>query len=97
MNEEYVVVDNTDASRFEMTRGADLISTIDYRDDGRTIAMTRVFTIPTFRGQGQAARVMDGAVAQITSRGDRQVSPVCWYAAQWFDEHPEHASLLRAR
>ncbi len=95
--DDYVVTDNTDASRFEMTRGGELISTIDYRDDGATIAMTRVFTIPTFRGQGEAARVMEGAVADIVARGDRKVSPVCWYAAGWFEEHPEHAGLLRGR
>lgn len=92
--ENYVVTDAKDASRYELHRGDELIAVIDYADDGKTLAMTRVFTIPTFRGQGQAARVVEGAVAQLAERGDRKVSPVCWYAAKWFEEHPEHTSLL---
>lgn len=95
--DDYVVTDEKDASRYALTRGGELLSIIDYRDDGQTIAMTRVFTIPTFRGQGYAARVVEGAVADIIARGDRKVSPVCWYAAGWFEQHPEHAGLLRAR
>ncbi len=95
--DDYVVTDAKDASRYELTRNGELVSVIDYRDDGKVLAMTRVFTIPTFRGQGQAARVVEGAVAQLVERGDRKVSPVCWYAAEWFAQHPEHADLLHER
>ncbi len=73
------------------------MSVLDYRDDGRTIALTRAYTIPNFRGRGHAARVVAGAVTDIESRGGRQVDPVCWYVAEWFQAHPEHAGLLRRR
>ncbi|MDQ0613907.1 putative GNAT family acetyltransferase [Microbacterium sp. W4I4] len=93
----FVLTDEKDASRYTLTDHDDLVSVLDYRDDGRTVALTRAFTIPTFRGHGYAAQVVAGAVADIEARGDRKVDPVCWYVADWFDAHPEHAALLRAR
>lgn len=93
----YILTDEKGASRYTLLRDGVLVSVLDYRDDGRTIALTRAFTIPTFRGQGHAARVVDGAVADIEARGDRTVDAVCWYVADWFTAHPEHADLLRRR
>lgn len=89
--------DERDASRYTLRRGDQLVSVLDYRDDGRTVAMTRAFTIPTFRGRGYAAEIVDRAVAQLEAAGDREVIPVCWYVAQWFDEHPERAGILQER
>ncbi len=86
-----------DASRYTLHRGDDLVSVIDYRDDGRTLAMTRVYTVPTFRGKGFAAEVVDRAVAELERRGDRVVQPVCWYAADWFEAHPDRTGILARR
>nr|WP_246286100.1 GNAT family N-acetyltransferase [Microbacterium pseudoresistens] len=80
-----------------MTRDGVLVSVLDYRDDGRTVALTRAFTIPTFRGHGYAARVVEGAVDDIAAMGDRLIDPVCWYVADWFTAHPERSHLLRRR
>lgn len=91
----FILTDEKDASRYTLMRDGVLVSVLDYRDDGRTIALTRAFTIPSFRGHGHAARVVAGAVADIEQRGDRRVEPVCWYVADWFAAHPEHARLLR--
>ncbi|MCE7483390.1 MULTISPECIES: GNAT family N-acetyltransferase [Microbacterium] len=93
----FILTDEKDASRYTLTRDGVLVSALDYRDDGSTIALTRAFTIPTFRGNGHAARVVEGAVDDIQSRGDRKVDPVCWYVAEWFAQNPEHAGLLRRR
>ncbi|ALJ21526.1 GNAT family N-acetyltransferase [Microbacterium sp. No. 7] len=87
----------TDASRYTLHRGDDLVAVLDYRDDGTTVALTRAFTIPTFRGQGYAAVITERAVAELEERGDRQVSPVCWYVADWFEAHPERAAILKPR
>ncbi|OIU84930.1 GNAT family N-acetyltransferase [Microbacterium sp. AR7-10] len=94
---DFVFLDETDASRWALTRNGELLSVLDYRDDGTTVAMTRAFTIPTYRGHGYAARVVAGAVAQIEARGDRLIDPVCWYVADWFDAHPDKQHLLRRR
>jgi len=69
---------------------------LDYRDDGRAVSMTRAFTVPTFRGQGYAAVLVDRAVALLEARGDRTVIPMCWYVAEWFEKHPERAGILHA-
>lgn len=94
-NDGFVLTDETDAARYTLTKNGELLSVLDYNDDGRTVALTRAFTIPTYRGQGHAARVVQGAVEDIAARGDRKVRPVCWYVAEWFEQHPEHADLLR--
>ncbi len=86
-----------DASRWALYDDGQLVSVLDYRDDGKTVAMTRAFTVPTFRGHGYAAEVVERAVAELEASGDRDVLPVCWYAAQWFDEHPERAGILKQR
>jgi len=91
---EFSFANEVDASRYTLHRGDDLVSVIDYRDDGTTLAMTRVYTVPVFRGRGYAAEVVTRAVAEIEERGDRVVQPVCWYAADWFAAHPEHAGIL---
>ena len=86
-----------DALRYTLHRGDDLVSVLDYRDDGRTVAMTRAYTVPTFRGNGYAGELVDRAVAQLERRGDREVIPVCWYVADWFAAHPDRGAILHAR
>lgn len=86
-----------DASRYTLRRGDDLVSVLDYRDDGRTVAMTRAYTVPTFRGHGYAGELVDRVVAGLEAEGARTVIPVCWYVADWFAENPERAGILAAR
>jgi predicted GNAT family acetyltransferase len=86
-----------DASRYTLHDGDDLVSVIDYHDDGRTVALTRVYTVPPFRGKGYAAVAVDRAVADLEARGDRTVLPVCWYAADWFAANPKRAGILAQR
>lgn len=86
-----------DASRYTLHRGDDLVSVLDYRDDGATVAMTRAYTVPSFRGHGYAAEVTDRAVAALEAAGDREIIPVCWYVAEWFDAHPDRAGILHER
>ena len=89
--------DEKDASRYTLHRGDDLVSVLDYRDDGRSVAMTRAYTIPTFRGHGYAGELVERAVSQLAEAGDRTVVPVCWYVADWFAAHPERAGILHQR
>ena len=86
-----------DASRYAVHRGDDLVSVLDYRDDGRTVAMTRAYTVPTFRGHGYAAVVVDKAVAELEAAGDREIIPVCWYVADWFAANPDRQGILQKR
>lgn len=70
---------------------------LDYRDDGRSVSLTRAYTVPTFRGHGYAAVLVDRAVAELEGRGDRTVIPMCWYVADWFATHPERAQIVHQR
>ncbi|MRH27890.1 N-acetyltransferase [Microbacterium sp. SYP-A9085] len=92
---ELVFAHQPEASRYTLHRGEDLVSVLDYRDDGSTVALTRAYTAPPFRGSGYAGELVDRAVADLESRGDRTVAPVCWYVADWFTAHPERAGILR--
>jgi predicted GNAT family acetyltransferase len=94
---ELIFTHEPDASRYTLHRGADLVSVLDYRDDGRTVAMTRAYTVPTFRGRGYAGEIVDRAVAELERSGDRRVSPVCWYVADWFEAHPSRGGVLQQR
>ncbi|GAA2754350.1 GNAT family N-acetyltransferase [Amnibacterium kyonggiense] len=71
----------------------EVICSLDYADDGAVVSMTRTFTNPPHRGRGYAAQITAHAVAEAEAAG-RLVRPMCWYVAQWFDEHPEKAALL---
>lgn len=91
---ELTFTNDRSASRYELRRGDELLSVLDYRDNGHSIALTRAFTSPQHRGHGYAAVVTARAVAEIEAAGDRTVLPVCWYVADWFAANPDHAGLL---
>ena len=90
-------VHEPDASRYTLWKGSELVSALDYRDDGHTVALTRAYTVPSYRGHGHAGELVDRAVAQLEAAGDRSVLPVCWYVADWFDAHPGRAAILQRR
>ena len=87
-------VNEADANRYAMHIDGKLIGVLDYRIVGDSISLTRAFTQPTHRGQGLAAELMEYAVNDIEANSQHRVIPMCWYASQWFDEHPERADLL---
>ena len=45
------------------------------------------------RGQGVAGKLVRAAVAKLKAQG-LQAKTSCWYAAQWFERHPEEQGLL---
>lgn len=92
---EHVLSDNPDAQRYELHVDGELIGTADYSIRGDTVAITRVFTRPTHRGQGLAFVTTEYAVDRIVADG-RKVAPVCWVAERWFGAHPERAEALAA-
>ncbi|WP_338100734.1 GNAT family N-acetyltransferase [Microbacterium excoecariae] len=97
MDDRFSFQDAPAASRFELRRDGALVSVLDYRVNGDTIALTRAFTNPAHRGEGLAAIVTERAVDAIAARGGQKVLPVCWYVADWFQAHPERAGLVAAR
>ena len=43
--------------------------------------------------QGVAGKLVRAAVAELKAQG-LQAKTSCWYAAQWFERHPEEQGLL---
>jgi predicted GNAT family acetyltransferase len=83
-----------DAHRYTMQVDGDLVSVAEYLDHGTGVVMNHTVTIPRFRGRGYADQVVTFAVEDIDRRSAGPISPTCWYVAEWFDRHPERASLL---
>ena len=82
-----------DANRWVGRIDGQIVSVLDYADNGSVVSMTRTFTNPPFRGRGFAAEMVAAAVAAVEADGKR-VRPMCWYVADWFEAHPERTALL---
>jgi len=90
------VVENVEASRFELRDGDELLSLADYRTRDDVIVVPHVETIPAHRGQGNAARLMDGLLEIIRADG-RSIVPLCPFAAAHIRDDPAHHDLLAPR
>ena len=72
-----------------------LLSAVDYSINRQSvIALTHVFTPPALRGHGYAGQAVEQAVTLISHQGGLRIRPTCWYAARWFERHPEWNSIL---
>jgi predicted GNAT family acetyltransferase len=84
----------TDAKRYALREGDELLAVLDYSSNGQAISLTRAFTSPAHRGRGLAAEIVEYAVGDIEASSDLRIIPMCWYVGEWFDKHPERAALL---
>ncbi len=83
-----------DARRYTLRIDGALAAAVDYSENETSVSFTHTFTAPAFRGRGLAAEVVEFAVDDVEASGERRIIPMCWYAAEWFDKHPERAGLL---
>ena len=89
-----VITHEPDAHRYVMRRNGELVSVLEYRDQGTGTVMHHTVTVPKFRGHGYAGELVEFAVNDVEASSDRHIVPMCWYVAEWFDSHPERAGLL---
>lgn len=92
---EFDVVDHAAASRYE-ARLADgtVLGYLEYRLDGDTTVMPSTVVDPQHRGRGIAARLARSALDDARA-ARRKVEPSCWYVAEYIENHPEYANLVR--
>lgn len=83
-----------DAQRYTLTVDGQLAALADYQINGNSISFNHTYTQPTMRGHGYAGEVVEFAINDVEANSTRKVVPMCWYVAEWFDKHPERASLL---
>ncbi len=84
----------TDAGRYTLREGKELLATADYRINGNQISFHHTYTSPAYRGKGLAGEVVTYAVDDVEQNTTYRVVPMCWYVGKWFDEHPDRADLL---
>ena len=56
--------------------------------DEHTVTIASTVVDNTLRGQGVAGALLDTLAQELRASGRRAV-PVCSYAVQWFQRHPE--------
>ena len=83
-----------EASRYTLTVDGQLAVVLDVKANDSAISMTRTFTVPSYRGQGLAAQLVEFAVDDIERNDTRRIVPMCWYVADWFQAHGERGALL---
>ncbi|MBV8538657.1 MAG: N-acetyltransferase [Alphaproteobacteria bacterium] len=77
--------DNSEASRYELDVGGQIVFAI-YRRDGSTLYIRHVEAPPSLRGTGAAGRLMDG-IMEIARAERLHIVPLCSYAAAWMRRH----------
>ncbi|MGI9605676.1 MAG: GNAT family N-acetyltransferase [Acidimicrobiales bacterium] len=87
------IIENGPADRFELHRDGEVVSVATYTERHGTVIIPHVTTRPEHRGQGFAARLMDGLLSQLRSSG-RSVAPVCPFAVDHIAQNPQHQDLL---
>ncbi len=88
------IVHEKDAHRYVLRIDGQVGSVLDYSISGDAISFSRTFTNPPFRGRGLAGEVTAFAVDDVEQHTGYRIVPMCWYVAEWFDQHPERAGLL---
>lgn len=87
------VVDRPESSRFELTDGASVAAFADYLVTDDVITIPHVETDAAHRGQGMAAQLMDGVVAEARRRNMR-ILPLCSYASAYLGQRPDTHDLI---
>ena len=90
---DLTVVDVPERSRFELRLGDERVGLADYTVHDDVVTVPHVETDPAHRGQGFAAELMAGLLAQLREDG-RTIRPLCPYAAAYVREHPEVQDLV---
>ena len=90
---ERAIVDNDEASRYELLLDGRLSGVVEYRLTGDTMVIPHVEVLPELRGKGYSAAFLDDVLERVRGRG-LKVVPLCGYARSHFDQRPDLHDLL---
>ena len=79
--------DHVEADRYEAVLDGQVAGFVDYRRTEGRLVIPRTVTLPAFRGQGIASRLVQHVMDQARREG-RAVTTTCWYVRDWLDAHP---------
>jgi hypothetical protein len=86
------VRDNPEKSRYELLEDGKLLGVADYRLMDDKLAFPHTEIVPGRRNQGLGEQLVQGALDDVRRRGAKVV-PMCWFVAEFLEEHPEYADL----
>lgn len=84
---------NEGEARYEIVVDGELAGIADYRVDRDTLVFPHTEIAGALRGRGLGAELVRHALDDTRRRG-LKVVPLCWYVAQFIDEHPAYADLV---
>ena len=87
------VTNNEERSRYELLIDGEVVGIADYSLSGEQVVIPHTEIDPRRRGQGLGAVLVQGALDDLRA-GGRTVVPVCWYVAQYIDQHPEYQDMV---
>lgn len=83
---------NEEQSRYELAINGELVGIADYTLDGDIVVLPHTEIERSRRGQGLGAQLVQYALDDVRA-SNRHVVPLCWFVAQFIDEHPGYADL----
>jgi uncharacterized protein len=90
VSDSAAVIDNTDASRFEL-RAAGWLAELVYRIRGDRLVLVHTEVPVELEGRGMGGRLVTAAVDRA-AREELTLVPLCPFARGWLERHPEAAS-----
>ena len=88
------VRDNPHRSRYELLVDGQVLGVADYQPIPEAVVVSHTEVSPTLRGKGYSPILVRFLLEDLRDRG-LGIVPSCWYVAQYIDDHPEFAGLLR--
>lgn len=87
------VLDNTEAQRYEIRTGPELIGFALYHRNQERITFTHVEIDPAFEGRGLGGRLVRAALDDAKTR-ELTVVPLCPFVAGWIRRHPDYMDMV---
>jgi uncharacterized protein len=88
-------VDNQDQERYELWVGDARVGVLEYETEGDARALVHTQIEPELRRRGLAARLVEGALNDLRTRG-LKARPLCSYVQAYIRRHPGHQDLVVA-
>ena len=89
----YAVTKNDELARFELHRDGELLGYADFSEIENVFTVPHVTTLPEFRGNGHASRLMEGVLRHVkVARG--KIVPRCPFAAAHIRDNPQWQDLV---
>lgn len=89
------IVENPDRSRFELRIDGELIGVADYIRAESVDSFIHTETVPSHRGRGLAAQLVEFALDASQAAG-REILPYCSFVSDYIAAHPRYLDLVPA-